>query len=130
MSKEKKNEKINEQEKPVENKPEEGSQDTTPAVQEIKKTFIDRQYEKYCEKRKAKAEKKAAKKPMSKAKKTGLVVGGLALAGALASGMTKALLTANANNQYCDDENANDCEGPCEPQVDTTVPLDEIDQNA
>ena len=126
MSKEKKNE--TEKQESVE-KTESGSQQETPAVQEIKKTFIDRRYEKYCERRKAKAEKKVAKKPMSKAKKTGLVVGGLALAGALASGMTKTLLTANANNQCCDDGSVQtNCENPCGTQVDTTVPLDEVEE--
>ncbi len=65
--------------------------------QEPKKSFVDRQYEKYCARREKKAEKKANKKELSKAQKTGIGIGAGLFGAALLGGIGKAVISHYAN---------------------------------
>ena len=76
---------------PTENKP------VTGTVEPPKESCIDRQYAKYCAKRKAKAEKKANKKGLSKGQKTGVGIGAGLLGAAILGGIGTAVVRHYAN---------------------------------
>lgn len=95
-------------ENPPEEKPEAEQNPETQKEETEKKTFIDRQYEKYCMRREKKAEKKANKKPRTKGEKAALIGGGTLLITSLALGAGKAFIQHYADVAEADELNVSE----------------------